>query len=155
MRAEKQREEVEWYMSRKPRFTALFAEAERTGAPPPEGPHPSHIVIRNGEVEFVGPIEPEYRKPWEILKAALRILEVWHDHARQRVKWDASLENIEDLKETERERRLLMRRVPKGWNWRERIYCRHSKLKSTDETIKLLREEFDAERKARDRVSTD
>ncbi|MFZ4748843.1 MAG: hypothetical protein ACOYLK_18535 [Sphingomonas sp.] len=47
---------------------------------------------------------------------------------------------------------MLMRKVPDGWNWKERIYTVFPDAEITADILKSLKEEWDAECKARDRV---
>jgi hypothetical protein len=61
-----------------------------------------------------------------------------HARARKRFNADSSEDNRQELKRIEAHRRSLMRDVPKGWNWRENIYCRYSRTKFVEETIAKL-----------------
>lgn len=116
-----------------------FDLAKSRGLPPPDIlPHPDHVVIDDQGVSFIGPTDRESRKAWECLKGLLRM--VSYNHAKQRALCKVSdrLADREALRGLEAYRRNLMRQVPKGWNWREEIFCRDSWLALSDEFIWLL-----------------
>lgn len=46
----------------------------------------------------------------------------------------------EQLKQMQTHRRWLMRKVPRGWDWREEIYCRDSSLSFAKDTVTRLKE---------------
>jgi hypothetical protein len=124
----------------KMRYYDEFGEAKLTKRPPPNVMHPDHVVLNPGGVEFTGPIDRDSRKQWEELKAAIRIAACIHDILRTEHRRTGCPDVLKELKAHESHRRQLMRAVPKGWNWREEIYCRHSQLEFAKQTITQLRE---------------
>ncbi len=146
---------INWFWTSKAHYTTLFEKARRARQLPPDVAHPDHVIIEGDKVTIVGPIERERRKHWEVLKSAIQGAAVFHDHARKRFSWDPSPENQAELKRIEKYRRRLRRAVPKGWDWKERIYTRYFDQKSADELISSVKEKFDAECEARDRISAD
>jgi hypothetical protein len=147
-----QREAREWLIDMKATMSDAFRRAELRKLMPPDAMHPDHVIIGRDGVHYTGPMDILKRERWELLKSVIRIAQVLHAHARRRVEWDPSPKNMEDLAAIEQHRRKYMRKVPKGWNWRERIYTRWPDRKITDEIMEKLEEKFDAECRARDRL---
>lgn len=142
----------DWFVDCKLKYEATFATAQALKRLPPDVPHPDHVIVTSDSVEFRGPIERKARKAWEHLKCMIKVAAIMHEHARKRIQWDPSPQNLDDLKAIEKHRRMLMRKVPTGWNWQEEIYTRHDDAKIAADAIKFLKEQWDAECRTRDRV---
>jgi hypothetical protein len=138
------REALEWAITCKCQYSQDFAFARRTQQLPPDVFHPDHVLIEDDQIRIIGPIDEECREQWEWLKARIKVTAYCHARARAKAKADPSPENLEYLSNTEVHRRQLMRCVPKGWNWREDIYCRHSQTAFVNEVICRFKEIDDA-----------
>jgi hypothetical protein len=136
------REFTEWYLTCKVQYEELFHTARKSRTVPPDVGHPDHVDLINGNLVFTGPADRRSREEWEHLKAAIKIAACLHERCRQNFKLSATEKNRTELKVAESHRRRLMRRVPKGWNWREDIYCRYSQAAFVKETISKIEEHF-------------
>lgn len=132
------REFIEWVWTCKAQYDELFRTARERRYVPPDVCHPDHVDLVDGNVVFTGPVDIESRKQWEQMKASIKIGSWLHERSRKRVKQNPTDENRAELREIEANRRRLMRGVPKGWNWREDIYCRYSQTSFVKETIAAL-----------------
>jgi hypothetical protein len=137
--ADEEREAMEFVLLCKAKYEPLFHNAQVRGLPPPDVAHPTHVHFRDGKFVFTGPLDAVSRKEWEEHKSYIKICAWLHAEARERFKADPSDDNLRELKRLEAHRRRLMRCVPEGWDWRENIYCRHSRTKFVEETIAWLR----------------
>lgn len=135
---QQERQALEWFFAVKEKYNHLFWIAEKRSEAPPDVEHPDHFNIDNGELVQTGPIGLADRKKWEHIKQLVTLSAWEHQRARRRVQADPSAENVAALKEVEKKRRRYMRVVPRGWNWREEIYSRHSGTKFVLETIAKL-----------------
>lgn len=135
-----QREFTEWVLTCKYKYDDLFRVAKERRQPPPDVCHPDHIDIdfADGNLVVTGPIDCVSREQWELIKAAIKIASWLHERSRQSFRRDPTEENRAELKDIEAHRRQLMRCVPKSWNWREDIYCRHSQTSFVKEAIAAL-----------------
>lgn len=129
------KEFVTWVLTCKAEYTKDFYLAKKTGRRPPDVMHPDHVHIRDGRLVLTGPVDREARERWEHIKAIIKIAAWLHQRARSDFQHHPSEKNGVALKEAETHRRWVMRCVPKGWNWREDIYCRGSQTKSVQEMI--------------------
>jgi len=137
----KHKEILNFFFEGKARLSEQFHFARKIGRPAPDVvPHPDHVVIENGQVHFFGPATRAEREPWEDLKARIRIAACFHDIIRAEYRRTLSPVVLGELREIEKHRRKLMRLVPKGWNWREEIYCRTSSLAFIKSTVSSLEE---------------
>lgn len=138
---QERRELLESFYEAKARLTEEFYFARLSGKTPPDVlPHPDHVEIVEGRVLFPGPTDRPGRAAWEMIKSALRITACVHEIFRAEYRRTGSPIVHYQLKGTEKHRRWLMRRVPKGWNWREEIYCRNSNLEFTKDLVRRLTE---------------
>lgn len=128
----------EWVLTCQAKYHELFRQAEMTGSAPPDVAHPAHIELTADGVILKGPIERREREAWEELKGFIKIAAWLHSRAREKWKADPSPQTAKELKLLEAYRRSLMRHVPKGWNWRENIYCRYSRTKFVENSIAEL-----------------
>lgn len=128
----------EWVVTCQTKYDQLFYQAEITGSVPPDVAHPTHIELTADGVIQKGPIDRAARKAWEELKGAIKIAAWLHGRARAKWKAEPSPKTAEELRLLEAYRRSLMRRVPKGWNWRENIYCRYSRTQFVEKSIAEL-----------------
>lgn len=139
------REFLEHVRTRKSELTEQFYLARIAKRRPPDIiPHPDHVIFIDGWPAIRGPISHEDRANWEHRKACIRIAAYCHDAARRKFRENPTPEAKLELDEHARHRRWLMRGVPKGWNWREELYCRDSMLEFVNDTIRKLREVDDA-----------
>lgn len=137
----KRRETLNFFYEVKAALSDKFHFARKIGTPPPNVvPHPDHVVFENGLVQFIGPATLVEREWWEDLKATIAIAACLHDIIRTEYRRTSSQAVFEELRAIETHRRKLMRMVPKGWNWREEIHCRTSKLAFTKSTVSALKE---------------
>jgi hypothetical protein len=109
----------------------VFYEYRRRGEkePPDIIPHPDHISITSDGAGINGPIDREGRRHWEFIKHAIRntVLEIENIKANlSEDPDDGSLR--ESLEFHMKIRRSWMRKVPKGWNWKERIWSLDSNI---------------------------
>lgn len=132
------REFEEWFWTCKSELSEDFAQARATGRQPPDAAHPDHVHWRGDSVVFTGPLDRAARRQWEHLKAIIKIAAHLHRKAREQYRLDPSEEHRIELSLAEAHRRKVMRNVPKGWDWREDIYCRYSWTKHVQETIAAL-----------------
>jgi hypothetical protein len=129
-----------FFIEGKAHLTEQFDLAKKLGQPPPDVvPHPDHVVV-DDHVHFFGPADRRGRAAWEELKAAIRVAACLHDIVRSEYRRTGCPVVLEELRAAEKHRRWLMRFVPKGWNWREEIYCRDSKLAFAKEIVSALKE---------------
>lgn len=133
-------EKLAWFHEAKVYMAEQFEIAERLGRPAPDTMHPAHVQIVGGEVHFRGPIQKRERVAWEWLKAAIHVAACLDANARTEFGRSGSPYSLEQLNANRKHRRWLMRRVPKGWNWREEIYCRDSQLDFAKQVTRDLRE---------------
>lgn len=134
------REHSAWALEAKAHMIEQFELAEQLGRPAPDAIHPDHVELSEAGILFKGPIEKRARAVWEWLKAMIRVTACLHDLARREYRRTKSRAVHADLKEIEKHRRRLMRKVPKGWEWEEEIYCRDSKLQFAKDIVRRLRE---------------
>lgn len=134
------REHSAWAREAKAQMIEEFEFAEKMRRPAPDALHPDHVEISSAGVRLSGPVEGEDRIAWEWLKAMIRITACIHDLARQEYRRTGSLGVRTDLEAIEKHRRWLMRKVPKGWEWKEEIYCRGSQLEFALDTVRRLKE---------------
>lgn len=141
-RIEQQRNEIlNFFVEGKAFLSEQFYFAQKSGKPPPDVlPHPDHVVVSNGRVHFFGPSDRAGRAAWEGIKTAIRVAACLHDIVRSEYRRTGSERVLAELRAAEKHRRWLMRSVPKGWNWREEIYCRSSTLPFAKETVRALKE---------------
>jgi hypothetical protein len=129
-----------WALSRKAELTELFYQAEVSGRAPPDiVPHPDHVDVVDGGLITTGPIDRKGRRLWEELKAIIAVAAWLHQKAREQHRHNPTEENAADLKAMQAHRRRVMRNVPKGWNWREKIFCRDSQSQFVAITLWKLR----------------
>lgn len=130
----------------------FFDEAQRLGLPPPDIlPHPAHVRITEEGPVIMGPTEAEERADWEYLKYQMRwFLDVL-----------AELRRVEKLLPREGPNFLLgkvraeiervRRRIPKGWDWKEKIYTLGSSAEEIarheTEILKRIEQASPAERR--------
>jgi hypothetical protein len=125
----KRKETLNFVYEVKAALSDEFHFARKIGRPAPNVvPHPDHVVIEDGLVHFIGPTTCAEREWWEDLKAAIAIAACLHDIIRSEHRRTSCHAVFEELRSIEAHRRKLMRMVPKGWNWREELYCRTSQL---------------------------
>jgi hypothetical protein len=98
-------------------------------------PHPEHVRIEGFKVWFSGPTDEQGRRAWERIKAAIKIAAFFHDRYRRALRSEPTDYVRKQLAVWGKHRRWLMRQVPKGWNWRETIWCRDSDQKVVDKVI--------------------
>lgn len=141
-RIEQQRIEIHgFFVEGKFMLGEQFDLAQKLGESAPDIlPHPDHVEIRGDQVYFRGPTDRRGRPTWEMTKTAIRVAACLHEIARDEFRRTGSPAVHADLKAIERHRRWLMRSVPKGWDWREEIYCRDSGLSFAKETVRELKE---------------
>lgn len=141
-RIEHQKNEIHcFFIEGKVRLGEEFDLAQKLGQPAPDIlPHPDHVEIRGGQVHFNGPTDRRGREAWEMIKAAIRVAACLHDIARTEFRRTGCSLAKEKLRLIEKHRRWLMRSVPRGWNWKEEIYCRDSLLAFAKETVTRLKE---------------
>lgn len=130
---------IDWVLTCKAKYELLFRKAKERRSPAPDVCHSDHVNLVGDTIVISGPVDVESRKQWEQAKALIKIAAWMHERSRQCVKLDPTPENYAELKAMETHRRFLMRCVPKGWNWRENIYCRYSQTASVQKTISDLR----------------
>ena len=131
--------ELLWVFEAKAGLKKQFEFAEANGLEPPDVmPHPDHVVYDGENFQFIGPIDHKGRQDWEGLKCAIRMAACIHAIERAAYKRTGNAIVLQRLQHAETNRRRLMRLVPKGWDWREEIYCRDSMLEFTKEGIGLL-----------------
>lgn len=142
VRIERQRQEIlNFFYEGKALLIEQFHFAWKIRQPAPDVvPHPHHVAIENGQVHFFGPATRAEREPSEDLKAAIAIAACFHDIIRTEYRRTSSPVVLGELRAIEKHRRKLMRLVPRGWNWREEIYCRSSSLEFTKSTVSSLKE---------------
>lgn len=133
-----QSEFEEWFFTSKFEVAEGFRIARERRLIAPDMLHPDHVALRGDKLIFTGPLQPAFRKQWEQLKANIKICAHLHEICRQRSKRNPTELNVSMLSEVEASRRRLMRAVPKGWNWREEIYCRDSQARRVEEALKVL-----------------
>jgi hypothetical protein len=127
-------------LRRKAELTELFYQAESGGCAPPDiVPHPDHVDVVDDRVILTGPIDRRGRRLWEELKAIIAVAAWLHQKAHEQHRLDPTKENAADLKAMQAHRRRVMRNVPKGWNWREKIFCRDSQSQFVAITLWKLR----------------
>ena len=129
-----------WVREAKADMNELFELAVQMRKPPPDAMHPDHVEVIGCNIRFRGPIRRTERAAWEWLKAAINVAACLHEIIRNEFRRTPSREIEAELKAIEKHRRQLMRKVPKGWSWKEEIYCRDSQLNFAKETIRKLRE---------------
>lgn len=134
------REATEWIIARQAELREAFHLASKLKRPPPDVMHPEHVRVAGNGVSFRGPIERSDRETWEHYKAMIKVAACTHEIIRSEFRRNPTSQVGEELRAIEAWRRKLMRRVPKGWNWREEIYCRHSMSEFTADTIRRLKE---------------
>jgi hypothetical protein len=141
-RKEQQKGELHSFViERKARLTEQFDLAQKLGQPAPDIlPHPDHVEIRGNQLHFRGPTDRRGRAAWEMIKTAIRVAACLHEITRDEYRRTGSPAVLADLKTIKKDRGRLMRKVPKGWNWREEIYCRDSTLTFVKETVRELKE---------------
>jgi hypothetical protein len=146
-KAEKERDEaIGWFLSRKAELTDEFYEAKRSGREPPDIlPHPDHVHVIGDQIVINGPTDRRGREVWEHCKAIIQFAAYFHQRARERYRLESTEENAADLAAMAAHRRWVMRCVPKGWNWREQIYCRDSWSKFVADELQKLRSLPDAQ----------
>lgn len=115
----------------KQQFDPIFLQYRRSGEkePPDIVPHPDHVCIISSDVSINGPIDRKGRRLWKFIKHAIR--NTVHEIERLKAELRNSPEDPQLQKALAFEnkiRRALMRKVPKGWNWREQIWTRDSRL---------------------------
>lgn len=132
------REFIEWVLECKAKYDELFHVARKRRSEPPDVMHPDHVGFVDGNLAITGPVDRQSREQWEQLKSLIKIAAWLHARSRQRFKLKPTEKNQVELKDIEAHRRLLMRAVPKGWDWREEIYCRYSRTKFVKNTIAIL-----------------
>ena len=130
----------DWFRNCKADYKDDFDLAERMGRQPPDVLHPDHVDLVDRCLIFTGPIERRQRLAWEELKFGIKLAAQLHRRARAAVREDPSDDNRQFLHEIEVSRRRLMRRVPKGWNWREDIYCRDPQRKVRQEILAEMKD---------------
>lgn len=136
-----QRKILEFFYEAKAHLTEHFYFARKCEkAPPDVVPHPDHVEIAGGRVHFRGPADRQGRAAWEMIKTAIRVAACLHEIIRNEYRRTGSPAVLAELKAIEKHRRWLMRSVPKGWNWREEIYCRDSSLAFAKEVVRDLKE---------------
>ena len=132
---------LEFFVEGKAYLSEQFYLAQKSGRPPPDVlPHPDHVEIIDGQVHFCGPTDKRGRAACELIKTNIRVAACLHDIIRAEAKRTGCPIVFAELREIERHRRWLMRKVPRGWNWREEIYCRDSSLDFAKQTVRDLKE---------------
>lgn len=118
-----------------------FDMCRRYNRPPPDlVPHPDHVIITDDGFRIIGPMDRETRRLWEAFKYSLRELVAEIDSTKAKLREEP--ENVEQqlrLDTLNRRRRRWMRLVPKGWNWRERLWTRDGDYKSIEWLYDQLR----------------
>jgi hypothetical protein len=130
----------EWFRTCKAEYKDEFDLAERTKRPPPDVGHPDHVHLVDRQLIFTGPLERREREAWEELKFGIKLAQQLHRRARTAVRDNPTEDNRLHLKGIEVSRRRLMRCVPKGWKWREEIYCRDSQRKVRREILAEMKD---------------
>jgi hypothetical protein len=140
-KVDKERDEIiGWVLCRKAELIEEFEAARRCGREPPDViPHPEHLHVVDDRLVFTGPTDRPSRRQWEHLKAIVQVAAAFHKDARERFRSDPTEESAAELKAMEKHRRWVMRNVPRGWDWREEIYCRDSQSSLVAETLSMLR----------------
>ena len=135
------REFNEFVLESKALLDRQFYLARKCGKMPPEVlPHPDHVKIVGGRLHIHGPTDRSGRSTWESIKAAIQVTACLHEIIRNEYQHTGRPAIFVELKSIEKHRRWLMRAVPKGWNWREEIFCRDSKLDLVKDIIRTLKE---------------
>lgn len=114
----------QWIVSRKAELESEFENRRRRNLRPPDVvPHPDHVVAaESGTIRMIGPETREAQQAWELMKFHLRSLADTHADLRRQVAANPDDPELRAyLADVEQERRAWMRKVPKGWNWRERV----------------------------------
>lgn len=142
--AEKQRKAFEWIWETKLDLTEKFALARKARYVPLDVMHPDHVHIDRSGVTYTGPMTTDAREQWELLKYAIKAVVPMHAEARRRAKLDPCAERFAWLEHIVVLRRKLMRSVPKRWDWREDIYCRHSLTDAVNRLNRDMQELYDA-----------
>lgn len=124
-----------WFLACQAHYKGEFYLAEITGREPPDVAHPDHVSLIDRRLALTGPLGRPERQAWERLKADIKLAAWFHGRARADFQLDPKEETWITLELVKIYRRRLMRRVPKGWNWREEIYCRGSQTKRVQECI--------------------
>lgn len=131
-----------WFLARKADYKDEFYLAEVTGREPPDVAHPDHVSLIDRRLVLTGPLERRERQAWERLKGDIKLAAWFHARARANFQLDPREETWTTLELVKIYRRRLMRRVPKGWNWREEIYCCGSQTKRVQECIAEMEEDL-------------
>lgn len=120
---------------------AAFDDAECKGIPPPDLlPHPDHVQITDQGVAFNGPLSKEDRAAWEYVKYRMRFLSDAVIITRKAIEAHPEIDSLKTGLRTARALREQVRRlIPKGWNWKERIYT----LGGSKEEIKAFETRLD------------
>lgn len=141
-RVEAQSQEIrDFFIEGKAHLTDQFYFAQISGRPPPDIlPHPDHVFIVGEEVHFRGPTDARGRAAWEILKTAITVTACLHQITKDEFRRTGCSVALDELRGIEKHRRRLMRKVPKGWNWGEEIYCRGSTLNLAQQLVRDLKE---------------
>lgn len=141
-RIRRQKDEIHtFFIEGKEHHGRDFYFAEKLGKPAPDIlPHPDHVEVWGGQVHFTGPTDARGRAAWEMIKTALRVTACLHEITRNEYRRTGCPAVLEKLKGIEKHRRWLMRKVPKGWNWKEEIYCRDSTLAFAKTLVHDLKE---------------
>jgi len=139
--AQQKNEFCTFFIEAKAQLSEQFYLAQKLGRSPPNVlPHPDHVTITQGEVEFHGPTDERGRAAWEMIKTAIRVAACTHEIIRDEFRRTGCPIVQQQLKWIEKHRRWLMRKVPKGWNWREEIYSRDSSLDFAKQLVRDLKE---------------
>lgn len=130
-----------FFIEGKANLTEQFYLAQKGRKPAPDVlPHPDHVQIENGHIEFYGPTDKRGRAQWEHIKCVIRVAAAMHEVIREEYRRTGCPAVLEELKAIEKHRRKYMRVVPKGWNWKEEIYSRDSMLVFAKETAARIKE---------------
>ena len=109
----------------KHKWGPVFSQARQHASPEPrQVPHPDHINInlQTGDFVISGPLTPSDKKAWDHLKFQLRQTECML--IKQTENAAVHPQNREEKTKCEHMKnhlKKLEKRVPKGWNWRERL----------------------------------
>lgn len=129
---------VEELIRKKVEVQGWFDEAEARGLPPPDiVPHPAHWDVVQRKIVITGPETRSERAAWEGMKARMR----WLNDA---LAWLKRMEREFGLHHPELKRAYRIdiercrRKIPKGWDWKEKIYTLDSRPEELDRN--LLRE---------------
>jgi hypothetical protein len=105
------------------RWAGRFESARAQGLPAPDQlPHPDHVTFcfETGLIQINGPQTAEASKEWEELKRELSTSEDVIESMRAYLEHtDHSAEGKRGFKKLQAYHRALLKRVPRGWNWRE------------------------------------